>query len=47
MTKFLLAHDIGTAGNKATLFITDGDLLKSVSGTESTGLVASRLQKYK
>lgn len=29
MTKYLLAHDIGTSGNKATLFTTDGELVKS------------------
>lgn len=30
MTKYLLAHDLGTSGNKATLFTTDGELAKSV-----------------
>lgn len=29
MTRYLLAHDIGTSGNKATLFTTDGELVKS------------------
>jgi xylulokinase len=29
MTEFLLAHDLGTSGNKATLFTTDGELVKS------------------
>ena len=29
MTKFLLAHDLGTSGNKATLFSEDGELLAS------------------
>ena len=29
MTKYLLAHDIGTSGNKATLFTVDGKLVKS------------------
>ena len=29
MPKFLLAHDLGTSGNKATLFNTDGQLVKS------------------
>ncbi|MEY8508728.1 xylulokinase [Lachnospiraceae bacterium 42-17] len=29
MSKYLLAHDIGTSGNKATLFSTEGDLIKS------------------
>ena len=26
---YLLAHDLGTSGNKATLFTADGDLIKS------------------
>jgi xylulokinase len=30
MIKYLLAHDLGTSGNKATLFSTDGKLVKSV-----------------
>lgn len=30
MKKYLLAHDLGTSGNKATLFDTDGQLIKSV-----------------
>lgn len=29
MSKYLLAHDLGTSGNKATLFTTDGELLGS------------------
>ncbi|WP_094551912.1 xylulokinase [Petroclostridium xylanilyticum] len=29
MAKYLLAHDLGTSGNKATLYTTDGDLVKS------------------
>lgn len=29
MAEYLLAHDIGTSGNKATLFSTEGDLIKS------------------
>ena len=33
MQKYLLAHDLGTSGNKATLFTIDGQLIKSsVSG---------------
>lgn len=33
MPKYLLAHDLGTSGNKATLFTTDGELIRScVSG---------------
>ena len=33
MQKYLLAHDLGTSGNKATLFTIDGELIKSsVSG---------------
>jgi len=30
MTKYLLAHDLGTSGNKATLFTSEGKLVKSV-----------------
>ncbi len=29
MTKYIIAHDLGTSGNKATLFTTDGKLVKS------------------
>lgn len=29
MPKYLLAHDLGTSGNKATLFDTDGNLIRS------------------
>ncbi len=29
MPKYILAHDLGTSGNKATLFDTDGNLVKS------------------
>jgi len=29
MIKYLLAHDLGTSGNKATLFTSDGELFKS------------------
>lgn len=29
VAKYLLAHDIGTSGNKATLFLAEGDLIKS------------------
>ncbi len=32
MPKYLLAHDLGTSGNKATLFTTDGEYVKSVVG---------------
>jgi xylulokinase len=31
MTRYLLAHDIGTSGDKATLFTTDGYLINSVT----------------
>ena len=30
MKKFLIAHDLGTSGDKATLFTKDGELVKSV-----------------
>lgn len=29
MPKYLLAHDLGTSGNKATLFTTEGELIRS------------------
>ena len=29
MSKYLLAHDLGTSGNKATLYTTDGKLIAS------------------
>jgi xylulokinase len=31
MNRYLLAHDLGTSGNKATLFTTEGALVKSVT----------------
>jgi len=31
MPEYLLAHDIGTSGNKATLFTTDGKMVKSAT----------------
>ncbi len=31
MSRFILAHDLGTSGNKATLFTTEGKLVKSVT----------------
>jgi len=36
MTKYLLAHDIGTSGNKATLFTTDGDMIASATHSYET-----------
>jgi len=30
MKEYILAHDLGTSGNKATLFTTDGELVRSV-----------------
>jgi len=35
-TRYLLAHDIGTSGNKATLFTSEGKLLKSVTSEYGT-----------
>ncbi len=29
MTQYLLAHDLGTSGDKATLFTTDGEMIQS------------------
>src|SRR5208337_4662703 len=31
MTEYILAHDLGTSGNKATLFTTDGEMVRSVT----------------
>lgn len=36
MTKYLIAHDLGTSGDKATLFTTDGELVKSLTYTYGT-----------
>ncbi len=33
MAEYLLAHDLGTSGDKATLFTTDGELVRSVTYT--------------
>lgn len=36
MPRYLIAHDIGTSGNKATLFTVEGEMVKSVISTYST-----------
>jgi xylulokinase len=36
MKRYLLAHDLGTSGNKATLFTTDGKLVRSVTAPYGT-----------
>ncbi len=36
MATYLIAHDLGTTGNKATLFDTDGNLIKSVTHAYDT-----------
>jgi xylulokinase len=36
MKQFILAHDLGTSGNKATLFTTEGELLRSVTAPSGT-----------
>ncbi|MBI9104949.1 MAG: xylulokinase [Spirochaetales bacterium] len=36
MKKYLLAHDLGTSGNKATLFTVDGELIKSITSAYDT-----------
>jgi len=36
MEKYLLAHDLGTSGNKATLFSENGELVKSVTESYDT-----------
>lgn len=35
-TRYLIAHDLGTSGNKATLFSSEGKLLKSVTSEYGT-----------
>ncbi len=41
MTQYLIAHDLGTTGNKATLFDTDGNLIKSVVSPYQTNFFNS------
>ncbi len=41
MKKYLIAHDLGTTGNKATLFDTDGNLIKSVVAAYNTNFFNS------
>jgi xylulokinase len=36
MKRYLLAHDLGTSGNKATLFTVEGELVKSVTASYDT-----------
>lgn len=36
MEQYLIAHDLGTSGDKATLFTTEGKLVKSVTSTYET-----------
>ena len=36
MTHYLLAHDLGTSGNKATLFSENGQLIGSISAGYET-----------
>jgi xylulokinase len=36
MKRYLLAHDLGTSGNKATLFTTEGQLVRSVTAPYDT-----------
>lgn len=36
MVKYLIAHDLGTSGNKATLFTTEGKLIKSITYSYKT-----------
>ncbi|MGB8453853.1 MAG: xylulokinase [Anaerocolumna sp.] len=46
MSKYILAHDLGTSGNKATLFSEDGKLIKSsiytYEGTYTNGVWAEQ-----
>ncbi len=41
MTKYLIAHDLGTTGNKATLFDSDGNLINSVVSAYKTNFFNS------
>ncbi len=41
MPKYLIAHDIGTSGNKASLFTTDGQLVKSTVSVYPTDYFSS------
>ncbi|HWR24025.1 MAG TPA: FGGY family carbohydrate kinase, partial [Feifaniaceae bacterium] len=41
MPNYLIAHDIGTSGNKASLFTTDGRLLKSTVSAYPTDYFSS------
>ena len=36
MANYLIAHDLGTSGDKATLFTADGELVRSVTYTYDT-----------
>lgn len=36
MSEYLIAHDLGTSGNKATLFTTEGELVKSITYSYNT-----------
>lgn len=36
MSRYLLAHDLGTSGNKATLYTTSGELVKSIVSSYDT-----------
>ena len=33
MEQFLISHDLGTSGDKATLFTTDGKLIRSYTAS--------------
>lgn len=44
MKKYLLAHDLGTSGNKATLYSTEGELVKR---TASGGFLERCLHLHK
>ncbi len=41
MATYLIAHDLGTTGNKATLFNTDGELIKSTTYSYNTNFFNS------
>ena len=43
MGTYLIAHDLGTSGDKATLFTTDGELVRSITYTYPTNFFQQHL----
>lgn len=45
--KYILAHDLGTSGNKATLFSEEGSLVASVTQhIESTLRISDSMKRF-